>query len=187
MKDSYVAVQPCGCMTAWISLRYAQDASREVASWIKDGLMVESVDLDDVRDRPEFLPAECVHDPKGWEPRKPQPYAPKVKWKKVSRGIGDARRVEVVTPWSRGYPVGDARKVNGKWWITEGWFNWHDEGANKGDEAMSPAEVEGPFDTQKEAGARLAEIAMDRSRELYAQRNGEDAADRMLEYEKALV
>lgn len=187
MKDSYVAVQPCGCMTAWMSARYAKDASREVANWIKDGLTVESVNVDDVRNLPEFLPSECVHDPKGWERRPPEPYKPKVRWTKVSRGLGDARRVEVVTPWSRGWPVGDARKLNGKWWITEGWFNWDDEGANKGDDAKTPAEVEGPFDTQKVAGERLAEIAMQRSREKYVEWHGEEAAQRHWEFEESLV
>lgn len=159
--DAYVAIQSCGCITAWCSDRADEDTARFVSEQIKRGLTIERVNTDEVKTRPEFAPDECPHNPKGWErPAPPDPDEARIKWTRVgSRGVS---RAYVKHRYHHSWSAGEVAKRDGKWWATPGWFNSStstEANDGRGDEA-GPEEVAGPFDTQKAAGQWLVDRAI---------------------------
>lgn len=95
MADSIFGVQSCGCITLWCTARDVDNQTeKSLARIIAEGGTVQRGDLDDVRDKPEFLPLDCPHDPKGWE-RKPK--IPTVKFRHASKNFRGESRAYVET------------------------------------------------------------------------------------------
>jgi hypothetical protein len=65
-----IAVQKCGCVTMATVVR--GDLDRTQREWINDAVMdgasIIHTTSGKARRRKNFLPVECPHDPKGWEP-----------------------------------------------------------------------------------------------------------------------
>lgn len=61
MSDCYVAIKPCGCVVAAavINPDHKRDTAKSVASWVRDGLRVETHPVEWVREhmRAAFAPA----------------------------------------------------------------------------------------------------------------------------------
>lgn len=179
--NAYIGVQSCGCITAWMSDRYSEP--KDIAQFLSDqanrGLDIERVNTDEAKARPNFMPAECPHDPKGWEPWKPEPFKPTIRYKKC-RGR-EIRRCYVRTPWHRGASWGEIKPFDGKWWYTPGWFAQDGVVATDGKTERGPERVDGPFDTQKAAGEHACAEAMKMSRAAWiGYGRTEEEADAML-------
>lgn len=162
MTDCYIGVQKCGCITFWTSDSDPAALSKTIARLIKDGLTVERAVTDEVRNNELFAPAECPHDPKGWErPPAPDPNAATIRWKRVAgRNVS---RADVKHRYHGGYPAGEVRKVGRDWWATAGWFDPPRDATTANDGSGGggkPAPVYGPFPSQKAAGAKLVELAV---------------------------
>lgn len=60
----YVGRRKCGCVVAWISCTVPQkDLSKEVSCWLRKGLSVERMSVDDVRTNLKLC--KCVEREKG--------------------------------------------------------------------------------------------------------------------------
>ncbi len=68
---AYIGVESCGCVTAATVIRPGNEkaTARFVAQIVADGASVERVMVAQAKSRPDFLPVECPHDPKGWTRR----------------------------------------------------------------------------------------------------------------------
>lgn len=177
-----VGVQRCGCIT------YAharpdnldREDQRAIAEIITSGGQVIRTTVGEARKMPHFLVSKCPHNPKGWEPAKPvDPYEPKARYRRTTRGGRPCSRVRVRTRWSRGWPAGEVMKLHGGWWATEGWFDdiaSNPPLAGDGREQRGPSHVEGPFPSQRKATEWLMEIAVRKSREFSERLSRERAA-----------
>ena len=52
MSDCYVAIKPCGCVVAAcvINPEHRKDTAKSVASWVRDGLRVDTKPVEWVRE-----------------------------------------------------------------------------------------------------------------------------------------
>ena len=51
MSDCYIAIKPCGCAVAAVVIvpEHAKDVAKTVASWVRDGLRIETRSVEWVR------------------------------------------------------------------------------------------------------------------------------------------
>lgn len=182
MSDSTPAiagVQKCGCVTYVNSDPDQLDAHdrKAIGRIVSEGGQIIRSTVGEIKAMPAFLPAECPHNPPGWT--REQPKAPnRIRYRKTHRGT--VRRVSILVPgWEqRGYPAGEVRKRDGKWWATEGWFNMG-AGANRGDEQRTPCDELGPFTSQRKAAEALIPATEVRAAQMLAAISGgrdQDAA-----------
>lgn len=148
-------VQKCGCVTYVNSEPDRLDGAdrKAVGRILAEGGQIIRATVGAIKGMPSFLPSECPHDPPGWI-REAAKTPNRIRYRRVrSRGIS---RVSIlVSGWEqRGFPAGEVRRRDGKWWATEGWFNTG-PGANRGDDSRTPCDELGPFLKQRDAAEAL--------------------------------
>lgn len=168
MTDCIIGVQKCGCITYANAEpdRLDRDDERAIARIVKNGGSIERLSSDEARKRPHFLVGECPHDPTGWE--REQPKEPnRLRYKRnVGRNLSIVN--VVVERWPSGFRGGEVGKRDGAWWATEGWLDDRTATATDGKSPRGPADVFGPFKSQREAAETLIPFAEKRSAELLA-------------------
>lgn len=185
-SDSLIGRHACGCITYWNGRPDDIDraSAKRIAEFIREGGEMVRVNLDDVRDDPNFIPLECPHTPKGWE--KPPPPRTDVHFKSFShvrgRGVSRPKFANIKAGSNRWetFGFGEVRKWDGKWWATDGWFNYQKPGAHNGmldyqdhpegrDEEDRPALHLGPFDSRREAADALVPHCVEYAQKLVAE------------------
>ena len=126
--DCIIGVQRCGCIT-YANTR-PDDLDREdqktITGIVQKGGSIEHTTVEAARDRANFLPSECPHDPKGWE-YTPPPEPPRLRFKRAHSFGRDAWHVDARVPprWDHApvFHAGQVRKDERKWWATEHYFD----------------------------------------------------------------
>lgn len=74
MSESIIGIQKCGCITfALVDGEHVRrEDERAMAKIVRNGGRVERMDDEVIRSNPDFMPWECPHNPKGWEPSVPR-------------------------------------------------------------------------------------------------------------------
>lgn len=173
MGDAIIGRWSCGCIT-YANTRPTEldrESRKEIADIVARGGEIVRTTVEEARQMPHFLPMECPHEPKGWA-YEPPPEPKRLRYKKAGR---DIRNVDVVittehiggtSSWPRGLRGGQVVRRKGKWWATEGWFDYYSDEpvATDGREPRGPSEVLGPFDKQAQAGEALIPLAEARAK-----------------------